>query len=150
MLRNILMKLFGAVGGQISISRLLGLLTAERALQRTTILLRQLMMRFTVVLVCTIFSTFLFCVLFAGILYFAHEMLIESGLSSHAALLVIGSVLLLLMIITILVIISQFQKMRYVPRQIVRQQSPFSDKVHDVMGAFMEGWEGRKSKRSRY
>ncbi len=140
-------SLFAKVEAMFGIGKLLGALIAGRTIYTSGTLFEQLLSCVITVVSLAVISALLFFSLFAGVLYFFYRVLVEHGLTSDTALLVLGLIILLALVILVIVIINHLKKVKELPRQVMQEESPISYKVHNMLSAFLNGYNAKRHNR---
>ena len=128
----------------LSIGRLIGAFTAGRALYTSGNFFQQLACQMAKIFSLVLVATFSFCLLLVAILYAVYRFLLNCGLSSDSALLVIGLIILLKLIILVFILVNQIKRIKDLPQLVMQQESPLTFRIHNMANAFISGLNTKK------
>lgn len=135
------MKINTALLGKIA-----GLILLQRTVSASSSLLEKLLAGMAAIAVLALIATLLFGSLLLGGVYIGHQTLLASGFPEQTANLITGGIVLCLFLIAIIGIILCIQKIRDIPKRLIKNEAPAVNAVGNVVDAFVEGFRKPQAK----
>ncbi len=122
------------------LSKVFGIWAVSKTVTSTTPLFIRLLIGMAAITVCSVVASIIIIILAVGLTWAAYLQLLQQGISEGSALVIIGSLLLALLAAVVLALKKHVRKLQLVSKNIMHMQAPIGEKISDITGAFMQGF----------
>jgi hypothetical protein len=115
----------------------------QRSVSGNNALFQRLLRGAGIVAFLALFGAFLACMLFTGLMLLGYQLLTMNGMAADAAMIVMGIWLGIILIALLFYAYHQCNALKDLFKQITVPQNALMDQAHGLIGAFMDGLQGK-------